>query len=431
MAHDVFFSYSTKDQKIVEGLSAYLEQNGIRCFIAYRDIPQGVVWAEAITEAIEKCRLMVVVFSEHFNSSKQVDREIEMCSEEGKPILTFRIQNAEFTGAKKYYLKNINWIDAFPNPEGCFGNLLNAVQRLLPDRTADKSAEIKKDKEQPIHEIKNENPKIQYFLKVHPNLSCTVWVDGELNTKVEADKIVKIPLYKGTFHLKFVSEHNKVDTYSCTCKMTDEDQYLPVDLESVVKQRLEKEKAEKEWIEKERLEKERLEKEKDEKERLEKERIERERLEKERLEKEKAEKERLEKERIEKERLENDRLKIFYDNGGFGIKDKITGEIIIHAIYSTIKLFSEGLAPAKKRFGKWGFINKSGKVILPFEYDNAGRFGEGLACVELNGKWGFIDKTGKEVIPLMYDDVERFENGKAKVMLDGKYFYIDKSGNRI
>jgi len=116
MAHDVFISYSSNDKKIVEGLSAYLEQNGIRCFVAYRDIPRGVVWAKAITEAIENTKLMVAVFSEHFNRSEQVDREIELCAEEKKPILPFKIQDTAYTGVKKYYLKNINWIDAFPDP---------------------------------------------------------------------------------------------------------------------------------------------------------------------------------------------------------------------------------------------------------------------------------------------------------------------------
>ncbi|MCL2072774.1 MAG: toll/interleukin-1 receptor domain-containing protein [Marinilabiliaceae bacterium] len=133
MTYDVFISYSTDDQKIVEGLSAYLEQNKIRCFVAYRDIPRGVVWAKAITEAIENSKLMVVVFSEHFNRSEQVDREIEMCIEERKPILTFRIEDTAFTGAKKYYLKNINWIDAFPNPEKCFGDLLVSLKKLFPE----------------------------------------------------------------------------------------------------------------------------------------------------------------------------------------------------------------------------------------------------------------------------------------------------------
>lgn len=131
MKYDVFISYSTQDQKVVEGLSAYLEQHNIRCFVAYRDIPRGVVWAKAITEAIEESQMMVVVFSSNFNKSEQVDREMELASEDKKPILTFRISNTAFSGAKKYYLKNLNWIDAFPYPQKQFGTLLDSISKLL------------------------------------------------------------------------------------------------------------------------------------------------------------------------------------------------------------------------------------------------------------------------------------------------------------
>ena len=131
MKYDVFISYSSHDQKIVEGLCAYLEQHKIRCFVAYRDIPRGVVWARAIVEALDESRMMVVVFSENFNNSEQVDREIEIASEDKKPILTFRISDDAFKGAKKYYLKNLNWIDAFPNPEEVFGCVAENVASLL------------------------------------------------------------------------------------------------------------------------------------------------------------------------------------------------------------------------------------------------------------------------------------------------------------
>ena len=131
MKYDVFISYSSHDQKVVEGLCAYLEQHKIRCFVAYRDIPRGVVWARAIVDALDESRMMVVVFSENFNNSDQVDREIELASEDKKPILTFRISNDVFKGAKKYYLKNINWIDAFPNPEQVFGSVAENVSSLL------------------------------------------------------------------------------------------------------------------------------------------------------------------------------------------------------------------------------------------------------------------------------------------------------------
>ena len=131
MKFDVFISYSSHDQKVVEGLCAYLEQHKIRCFVAYRDIPRGVVWARAIVEALDESRMMVVVFSDHFNNSDQVDREIELASEDRKPILTFRITDDAFKGAKKYYLKNINWIDAFPNPAELFGSVADNVAKLL------------------------------------------------------------------------------------------------------------------------------------------------------------------------------------------------------------------------------------------------------------------------------------------------------------
>lgn len=141
MNYDVFISYSSKDQKIVEAMSHYLEERGVRCFVAYRDIPKGKVWASAITEAIENCRVMVVVFSKEFNMSDQVDREIELCSEEKKPILTFRIQEIEFTGAKKYYLKNLNWIDAFPNPNSSFSSLYESVTKLIGNATPSSNKE--------------------------------------------------------------------------------------------------------------------------------------------------------------------------------------------------------------------------------------------------------------------------------------------------
>lgn len=153
MRYDVFISYSSRDQKIAEGVCAYLEQHGIRCFVAYRDIPRGVVWAGAIVDALEHSQMMLVLFSKHFNDSQQVDREIELAAEQGMPILTFRLSEDDFTGAKKYYLKNLNWIDAFPNPEHYFGSLKDNVCRLLGKEptpiSVDKAAEPEQQPEQP------------------------------------------------------------------------------------------------------------------------------------------------------------------------------------------------------------------------------------------------------------------------------------------
>ncbi|MFI3303069.1 MAG: TIR domain-containing protein [Rikenellaceae bacterium] len=134
MKYDVFISYSSNDQKVAEAISHHLEENKIRCFIAYRDIPKGVVWSSAITDAIENCLMMLVVFSEDFNNSNQADWEIEMCSKEKRAILTYRITDTVFEGAKKYYLKDKSVIDAFPNPKSNFGELLDSICKLINEQ---------------------------------------------------------------------------------------------------------------------------------------------------------------------------------------------------------------------------------------------------------------------------------------------------------
>ncbi|MBE9577584.1 WG repeat-containing protein [Moraxella sp. K1664] len=98
--------------------------------------------------------------------------------------------------------------------------------------------------------------------------------------------------------------------------------------------------------------------------------------------------------------------------------------------YDFVNCLSEGLASVEQN-GKWGFIDNTGKVVIPVQYDYVGYFSEGLATVKQNGKFGFIDKTGKVVIPVQYDNAWVFENGKAEVSLNGEFFYIDKTGKRL
>ena len=65
--------------------------------------------------------------------------------------------------------------------------------------------------------------------------------------------------------------------------------------------------------------------------------------------------------------------------------------------YNSVYDFSEGLAGVETN-DKWGFVNKSGKEVIPCKYDDVYDFSEGLAGVKMNGKWGFVNKSGKEVI---------------------------------
>jgi hypothetical protein len=89
--------------------------------------------------------------------------------------------------------------------------------------------------------------------------------------------------------------------------------------------------------------------------------------------------------------------------------------------------FSEGLAAVEIN-GKWGFLDKSGLMVIATQYDHAANFSEGLAAVQINGKWGFINKFGQMVIQPQFAAPFYFFGGLARVWVGEKWGYIDLSG---
>ena len=69
VAHDVFISYSSKDKAAADAACNVLERNGVRVWIAPRDILPGVGWAESLINAISNARVMVLVYSSNANAS--------------------------------------------------------------------------------------------------------------------------------------------------------------------------------------------------------------------------------------------------------------------------------------------------------------------------------------------------------------------------
>jgi hypothetical protein len=46
---------------------------------------------------------------------------------------------------------------------------------------------------------------------------------------------------------------------------------------------------------------------------------------------------------------------------------------------------------------KWGYIDKTGKIVINPQFDYANQFSDGLAAVYIGDKYGYIDRTGKYV----------------------------------
>jgi len=143
MAHDVFISHSEIDKTIADAVCATLEADGIRCWIAPRDVMPGREWSKCIIEAIKQARIMVLVFTANANDSAQIRREVERAFSHGVTVLPFRLETPVLHESLEYFFGNVHWLDALTPPlEGHLNILAKKVKTLLaPVGTLDERAE--------------------------------------------------------------------------------------------------------------------------------------------------------------------------------------------------------------------------------------------------------------------------------------------------
>jgi hypothetical protein len=132
MAHDVFLSHSSKDKEVVDITCAFLEKEGIRCWMAPRNIRPGSSWGSAIVHAIRDARVMVLVFSTHANTSPQIKREVERAVHFNSTVIPMRVENIMPDDDLEYFLGTPHWLDAFTPPlEKHLDVLARAVKEIL------------------------------------------------------------------------------------------------------------------------------------------------------------------------------------------------------------------------------------------------------------------------------------------------------------
>ena len=71
--------------------------------------------------------------------------------------------------------------------------------------------------------------------------------------------------------------------------------------------------------------------------------------------------------------------------------------------------FVDGLGLVKAN-GKVGFVDETGELVIPYQYDEAYPFEDGLARVRVGGKWGVIGRSGNEVVEPQYARLSAFDD---------------------
>ena len=108
------------------------------------------------------------------------------------------------------------------------------------------------------------------------------------------------------------------------------------------------------------------------------------------------------------------------------------GEQLAEVKFDSVGVFHDGLAVVKAA-ERYGYIDRSGAIVIPIQWMAAYDFSEGLAALRVDKKhFQFIDTAGTVVIKSKkYDSVGRFRNGICRVVKGGKVKWIDTKGKEL
>jgi hypothetical protein len=135
MEFDVFISYANANRVIADQAVARLENEGMKCWIAPRNIGASQNWPIEITRGIENSRLLLVVFSAESDVSQYVQNEVTLALDSRMPIIPLRIDNVPARGLR-FSLANRQWVDGTVAPELYWGKLLAEVKVTLENLSA-------------------------------------------------------------------------------------------------------------------------------------------------------------------------------------------------------------------------------------------------------------------------------------------------------
>ena len=132
--HTVFISHAAADKEYANSVLSLLEDDGIRCWIAPRDINPGSDWGSAIVDAIRSCEILLVFISSEANQSKMITREILEGLAQNKKIIPVRIEDVIPNNELRLLLDTRHWVDVSGySAKPAQQKIVDSIKSLLPD----------------------------------------------------------------------------------------------------------------------------------------------------------------------------------------------------------------------------------------------------------------------------------------------------------
>lgn len=162
--HDVFISYSSAEMAQAETVRNILEENGIPCWMAPRDIPGGSNYTREIPVAIRNCQVFVLILSQNAQKSHWVLKELDSAVNCGKVILPFMLEDCTLNDEFNFLLTGAQRYAAYQKKAEALEKLISRIRAVVEHS---ENAPAPEPGPQPSQEVPKKASQQEYFGLVH------------------------------------------------------------------------------------------------------------------------------------------------------------------------------------------------------------------------------------------------------------------------
>ncbi len=139
---DVFICHRTAapDQDIADAICTRLEERGLRCWIAPRNILAGSQnYERDILKGVENCSVFLLVSSFKSIYSEDCEMELKAAVLADKALYSYRIDDTPYDGAFEKALSSVQWLDASDDPYSHLEQLVIDIKGILAQDEREKA----------------------------------------------------------------------------------------------------------------------------------------------------------------------------------------------------------------------------------------------------------------------------------------------------
>ena len=128
--HEIYVCYDKPDQKTADAISKVLEDNGIKCWLKYRDAINSKN-VDEVVNVIKQSKALVLISSGISKYSEPVRTEVDLAFNDDVPIVVYKVDEFVLDKGFEIFLSNAILLDAYKDSDNQFRNLVTTVSKLL------------------------------------------------------------------------------------------------------------------------------------------------------------------------------------------------------------------------------------------------------------------------------------------------------------